>query len=94
MLIEKIAKKLDIDPEKLMYDSLLRWFEEEIAEIKAEIAEIMIKYNIRSIEELEKKIEKKELPEHPTWEDLITLENLMKERKKLEEGLRIVKESR
>jgi len=94
LLIEKIAKKLDIDPEKLMYDSLLRWFEEEIAEIKAEIAEIMIKYNIRSIEELEKKIEKKELPEHPTWEDLITLENLMKERKKLEEGLRIVKESR
>ena len=51
MLVDKVARKLNIDPDKLMRESLLRWFEEELAEIKAEIAEIMIKYNIKSTKE-------------------------------------------
>jgi len=91
MLIDKVARKLNIDPNKLVKESLLCWFEEELAEIKAEIAEIMIKYNIKSTKELEEKIKRNEIPGHPTWEDLIALEELMKTKKRLEEGLAIIK---
>ncbi|RLI63247.1 MAG: hypothetical protein DRO67_06020 [Candidatus Asgardarchaeum californiense] len=93
MLVDKVARKLNIDPDKLMRESLLRWFEEELAEIKAEIAEIMIKYNIKSTKELEEKKKKGKIPEHPTWEDLIVLEELMETKRRLEEGLAIVKKS-
>ena len=93
-LVEKVAKKLKMDPNSLMYESLLRWFEEEIATINAEIAEIKLKYNVKDSTELEEKIKRRELSEHPTWEDLIILENLLAEKKKLEEGLKLVKESK
>ena len=40
--------------------------------------EILKRYGVNSINELEEKIKKSEIEEHPTWEDLITLENLEK----------------
>lgn len=40
MIIEEVAKKLKIDPEKLLRESLLKWFEDELAKTNAEIAEL------------------------------------------------------
>jgi len=38
--------------------------------------EILKRYNVNSAKELEEKIRKGEINEHPAWEDLIMLENL------------------
>lgn len=36
----------------------------------------MGRYNVNTLNELEEKIKKGEIAEHPAWEDLIVLENL------------------
>lgn len=41
-----------------------------------EKTEIMGRYNVNTLNELEEKIKKGEIAEHPAWEDLIVLENL------------------
>ena len=92
MIIEEVAKKLKIDPEKLLRESLLKWFEDELAKTNAEIAELLIKYKVNSPSELEVKIKNGQVPERPAWEDLIILEELI-ETKRLEEGLAIVQKS-
>ena len=38
--------------------------------------DMLARYDVASAEELEKKIKDGKIPEHPTWEDLILLENL------------------
>jgi len=93
MIIEEVAKKLKIDPKKLLRESLLKWFEDELAKTNAEIAELLIKYKVNSPSELEVKIKKGQVPEHPAWEDLIILEELIETKKRLEEGLAIVQKS-
>ena len=50
----------------------------------AEVNEIKTKYNVKTAAELEKKVEKGTVEEHPAWEDLIVLENLEEEIKKIQ----------
>ena len=52
---------------------------EMLALVNAEIA----KYNVKGIEEL---IKTGKVPEHPGWEDLIVLERLFEEEKRLDEA--------
>ena len=60
------------------------WLERRLALIEAEI---LAKYGVRSAEELEEYVRKGEVAEHPAWEDLITLERLLEEKRKLSEAL-------
>ncbi|WP_290623344.1 MULTISPECIES: hypothetical protein [unclassified Archaeoglobus] len=58
----------------------------EIIEQKKELKKILLKYGVRDPEEIEKKIEKGELPEHPAYEDFLSalaLKNNINEMKKL-----------
>ncbi len=58
----------------------------EIVEQKKELKKILLKYNVKDPEEIEKKIERGELPEHPTYEDFLSalaLKNNIEEMKKL-----------
>ncbi len=93
MGIETIARKLGMDPKELVKRSLKTWIEVELMKINAKIIEIFSRYNVSSPEELEKKIETGETPEHPAWEDLIDLENYINARKRLLEVAKLVKES-
>ncbi|RKY47081.1 MAG: hypothetical protein DRP91_08160 [Candidatus Neomarinimicrobiota bacterium] len=58
----------------------------EIIEQKKELKKILLKYGVKDPEEIEKKIERGELPEHPTYEDFLSalaLKNNIEEMKKL-----------
>jgi hypothetical protein len=58
----------------------------EIIEQKKELKKILMKYGVKDPEEIEKKIEKGYLPEHPTYEDFLSalaLKNNIDEMKKL-----------
>ena len=75
-VIEKIAIKEGVEKEKLMVLSLIAYLNEKKKKCMEERLEILKRYNVNSVEELEEKIRKGEINEHPAWEDLITLENL------------------
>ena len=73
-VIEKIAIKEGVEKEKLMTLSLIAYLNEK--KYIEERLEILKRYNVNSAKELEEKIRKGEINEHPAWEDLIMLENL------------------
>ncbi len=75
-LIEKIAVKEGVEKEKLVILGLTAYLNEKKKKCMEEKLEILRRYNVNSAKELEKKIMKGEVSEHPAWEDLITLENL------------------
>ena len=88
-VIETVARRLGVSPERLEREAIEVWLKRRLALVEAEIAEILAKYGVRSIEELEEYIRKGKVDEHPAWEDLITLERLLEEKKKLSEALRL-----
>jgi len=87
-IIEKVARRLGIPPEELEREAIELWFKHKLALVEAEITEILTKYDVRSIEELEESICKGKIAEHPAWEDLIVLERLLEEKKKIIDALR------
>ncbi len=75
-VIEKIAVKEGIEKEKLIILSLVSYLNEKKKKHMEERLEILKRYGVNSAKELEEKIRRDEVKEHPAWEDLITLENL------------------
>ena len=75
-IIEKIAIKEGVEKEKLMTLSLIAYLNEKKKKYMEERLEILKRHNVKSAKELEEKIRRGEVNEHPAWEDLITLENL------------------
>jgi len=88
-VIDVVARRLGISPEKLEREAVEVWLRRKLALVEAEIAEILTKYGVRSVEELEKYIRRGKVAEHPAWEDLITLERLLEEKRKLSEAMRL-----
>ncbi len=88
-LVDVVARRLGISPERLEREAVEVWLKRRLALVEAEIAEILTKYGVRSAEELEEHVRRGKVPEHPAWEDLIILERLLEEKKKLSEVLRL-----
>ncbi len=88
-IVDMVAHRLGIPPEKLEREAIEMWIRHRLALIETEIAEILNKYSVSSVEELEELIHRGKVAEHPTWEDLIVLERLIEEKKKLTEVLRL-----
>jgi len=88
-VVDIVARRLGIPPEKLEREAIEIWLRRRLALVEAEIAEILTKYNVRSVEGLEELIRNGKVAEHPAWEDLITLERLLEEKKKLSKLLRL-----
>ena len=87
-VIEKIANKEGVEKEKLMTLSLIAYLNEKKKKYMEERLEIFKRYNVNSAKELEEKIRKGEVNEHPAWEDLITLENLEEMIKEISDDIR------
>ncbi len=88
-VVDIVARRLGIPPERLEREAVEVWLRRRLALVEAEIAEILAKYGVRNAEELEECIRRGMVAEHPAWEDLITLERLLEEKKKLSEALRL-----
>ncbi len=89
-LVDEVAKSLGVEPKFVERDALKLWLERKLRFIEAEIFEILDRYHVESVDELERRIVEGDAPEHPGWEDLITLERLTEERKKILEALKRV----
>lgn len=74
--IKRISENTGINIDKLTTSALLALLREKKRKAMMEKTEIMGRYNVNTLNELEEKIKKGEIAEHPAWEDLIVLENL------------------
>lgn len=75
-IIEKVAADTGITMDKLPVSGLLALLQDKRRKIMIDKLDMLARYDVASTEELEKKIKDGKIPEHPTWEDLILLENL------------------
>ncbi|GAB4407621.1 MAG: hypothetical protein OHK0032_02970 [Thermodesulfovibrionales bacterium] len=75
-VIKKISEDTGIEVDELSKSALLALLREKRRKLMIEKAEILSRYNVKNMEELEDKIKRGEIHEHPSWEDLIVLENL------------------
>ncbi len=91
-LTAEVAKKLGVRLEALERDAIKLWLQHRLMAVEAEIVSILSRYGVKSLDELEAKVKSGNVPEHPAWEDLITIENLEEERRRIIEVLREIEE--
>jgi len=89
--LEQISKELNIPSDELLDLSLLAYLEHELRLAEEDIADIRDKYMVATREELEAKINQKEINSHPAWEDLIIWENSDKYIEKLKSEIQGIK---
>jgi hypothetical protein len=90
-ILERVSKVLGVPQKELVRKGLEGLLQSQLRNCSAEINEIKTKYNIKTTTELEKKIEKGTVKEHPAWEDLIVLENLDERIKNIRKELTALK---
>lgn len=81
--LEGLASAVGEPVELVLDKSVESYIDQEIREAEARITEIREKNGADTTSELEEKIEKGEIEEHPAWEELIEWQNLKKRVKKL-----------
>jgi hypothetical protein len=92
-VIKKIADDTGISVGELTTSGLLAFLREKRRKVMMDRLEILDRYNVTTCEELEQKVKDGEIPEHPTWEDLILLENLESAIAQIDEDIRTIHES-
>ncbi len=81
--VKHLSKDLGINEEILIREGIIEYIKSRIRACMRDRLEIMSRYKISSLDEFEKQVREGVIPEHPGWEDLITLENLENSIKKL-----------
>jgi len=82
--IDEISRYINLDKETLITKGIQSLLKEKKRAIMLERLKLLYRYRIVSKEELEDKIEKGDIEEHPVWEDLILLENLEAELERID----------
>jgi len=74
--VSHIVSELKVAPEVLQRRSLEAFIERERRLALLDVADLQDRYGVRSVAELEAKIEQREIYSHPAWEELIEWQNL------------------
>ena len=72
----KIAASLGLTESELFQQALMSFLYEKKREVLQHRLDVLARYGAHSLEDLESKIAKGAVAEHPAWEDLIVAENL------------------
>ncbi len=72
----RIAKTLEISEDDVFQQALASFLYQQKRHILQHQLELLRRYSVDSVDNLEAKIAKGEVVEHPAWEDLIVIENL------------------
>jgi len=91
VIIERVSKALGVSPDELLRKGVEVFLEGQLRTCFAEIRELKVRYGVKSAGELEEKIRKGVIGEHPAWEDLIVLENLEDRAEKIGNELKALK---
>ncbi|TEU19087.1 MAG: hypothetical protein E3J21_04620 [Anaerolineales bacterium] len=71
-----IATSMGLTQEEMLQQAMVTFLIEKKRRLMQDRLEIMARYGVSSLEELEERIASGDVAEHPTWEDLIVAENL------------------
>ena len=82
-----IASMFGINEDELVNQALVSFLQEKKREVLQTKLEMLARYGVDSVAALESKIIEGIVREHPTWEDLIVIENLTDRVEELEETL-------
>jgi hypothetical protein len=92
-VMSRIAADTGISIEELTTSGIIAFLREKRRKIMLERLDILARYNINDKEQLENKIKEGDIAEHPTWEDLILLENLEEAINLIDEDIEVVQEA-
>lgn len=93
-LVDRVAERLEIDAEELLRASLETYLNAQLRRIEAEITALQIQYKVTSAKEIDQLYSEGTLPEEGTWEDYFRLDHLEYRRRKIQEALTSLHESR
>ena len=85
--LTQIASSLGLTENELFRQALVSFLLERKRQTLQLKLEILARYHSDSLAELESKIARGDVPEHPAWEDLIVAENLTARLKELDDYL-------
>lgn len=89
-IMRKIAGDTGISTEELTTSGIIALLRERRRKIMLERLDILDRYNITSSDQLENSIKEGDIAEHPTWEDLILLENLEEAINLIDEDINVI----
>jgi len=90
-IVERVSKALGVPPDELVRKGIEEFLEAQLRACFAEICEVEARYGVKSASELEEKVRRGTIDEHPAWEDLIVLENFEERAEKIRKELRALK---
>ena len=90
---ESIVHHTGLTEEQLFAMGLLAYLKDMMREFMQDILSILARYDVSSAQELEGKIRKGTVKEHPAWEDLIALENLDAKKREFENDIKRIQTS-
>ncbi|MHB1687748.1 MAG: hypothetical protein ACYCVH_10275 [Ignavibacteriaceae bacterium] len=85
--VEELFKKYILSSESYAKDALSQLLIDKKRKYKIELNQFYRKYKISNSGGLENMIRLGKVPEHPAWEDLIEIENLLNELSEIEKDL-------
>ena len=74
--VAHLSRDLGMTEETLIREGIMEYIRSRIKAGMRDRLEIMSRYQVPSLDEFEKRVQDGSIPEHPGWEDLITLENI------------------
>ena len=83
-LIDQISRDLNLNRGALISQGIRAFLKDKKMALLLERLELLSRNRVTSKEELQQKIEGGEVEDHPAWEDLIVIENLDAELKKID----------
>lgn len=86
--IEILSKKYSLSPEAFIKRGTTLAMQEKKKNIQIEKLEILARYGAETAKDLEDRIKRGVVPEHPAWEDLIEIKNIDSEIKEIEDDIR------
>jgi len=92
-IIKKVAEDTGITVDELTISGFLALLREKRRKVMLDRLDVLARYNVTTVEEIEKKIKTGEISEHPAWEDLILLENLESTIACIDEDIETIQES-
>ncbi|MEW6664698.1 MAG: hypothetical protein AB1512_05685 [Thermodesulfobacteriota bacterium] len=84
----RIAESLGLTEQELHRQALKSFLFEKKREVLRHRLDILSRYNVESVEDLESRIAQGVVSEHPAWEDLIVAENLKARLEEIDAHLR------
>jgi len=91
VILEKLAKDLQMEPDELMKESLEVFLKRRLKVVEAELFLLAKQYGVLDVQEFDKMIQEGRLHEQEVFEDYFKFDNLEAERDLLLEHLKSLK---